>query len=70
MRCSPNWLHDFHSILSFQRREITDKSKSGSFFKCRYTGMSGVLMEHLLEFLSKVCGCLNSNEFKMKLKDI
>lgn len=49
VRCSPNKLHEFYSLISFRRREKIDNSIFGGFFKCQTTSMSGFFMEHLLD---------------------
>lgn len=71
IRCSLNYLHEFYSILSIQRRKIVDEYIFGNFFKCRQTDMSDYLVKHLIEN-SQVNGIfiLKDNKFQRGLKDV
>lgn len=71
VRCVPNRLGGFYSLLSLRRKELIDGCIFQSFFKCKQGGMSGVLTEYLLDYYQAVGTFkLNKIDVKMGLKDM
>lgn len=70
-RCSLNRLHEFHYLLSTRRTKIAYKYDFENFFKCRQIGMSGYLVEHLIEnYQGKGIFFSNGNKVKMRFKGL
>lgn len=70
IRCAPNRLHEFYNVLSLWRRETVGECIFLDFFKCRQTGLSGYLVEYLIEIPSQWYFILNNHEVYMGLKDV
>lgn len=64
--CPLNRLYEFYSLLSPGSKESVDKCFFLSFFKCPQAGMSGFLMEYLLD-VNQIKGNLSLMVLKLDL---